>query len=331
MSMAFPQQIEFLGAVFVVHKLFIIGMALVLLGALSAFLNRTKAGLAVVATAQDADAAALQGMNPDSAARLTMGISTALAGMAGAIIAPTTIVSPHMGVTVILPAFVVVIVGGAGSVRGALVASLIFGMLQGGSDYTTEPHRCHCHWARRDAHHIVLPTGRDIRGMKWTGQMLWSLKGLIVVFVLIALFVPRMSGYELQLITDLMITMIIVSSFRFITLTGRWCFAHIALAGVGGYTSAIFVIDYDVPFAASLFLGGILAAIVALVISFPTLRTSDFYFLMSTFAAAGLIVWTWNRLIHPFGGTSGIYGIPRPRLSVALILVVRSATRISWP
>lgn len=148
--------------------------------------------------------------------------------------------------------------------------------------------------------------------MNWTGQVLWSLKGVIVVFVLIALFVPRMSGYELQLITDLMITMIIVSSFRFITLTGRWCFAHVALAGVGGYTSAIFVIDYDVPFAASLFLGGILAAMVALVISVPTLRTNDFYFLMSTFAAAGLIVWTWNRLIHPFGGTSGIYGIPRP-------------------
>ena len=142
--------------------------------------------------------------------------------------------------------------------------------------------------------------------------MLWSLKGLIVVFALIALYVPRMSGYELQLSTDLMITMIIVSSFRFITLTGRWCFAHIALAGVGGYTSAIFMIDYGVPFAASLFLGGILAALVALVISVPTLRTTDFYFLMSTFAAAGLIVWTWNRLIHPFGGTSGIYGIPRP-------------------
>lgn len=138
-SMAFPQQIEFLGAVFVVHKLFIIGMALLLLGALSAFLNRTKTGLAVVATAQDADAAALQGMNPDSAARLTMGISTALAGMAGAIIAPTTIISPHMGVTVILPAFVVVIVGGAGSVRGALVASLLFGMLQGGATTLLSP------------------------------------------------------------------------------------------------------------------------------------------------------------------------------------------------
>ena len=142
--------------------------------------------------------------------------------------------------------------------------------------------------------------------------MLWSLKGLIAVFALIAFYVPRMSGYELQLSTDLMITMIIVSSFRFITLTGRWCFAHIALAGVGGYTSAIVMIDYGVPFAASLFLGGISAALVALVISVPTLRTSDFYFLMSTFAAAGLIVWTWNRLIHPFGGTSGIYGIPRP-------------------
>ena len=148
--------------------------------------------------------------------------------------------------------------------------------------------------------------------MKWIQQMLWYLKGLIVVFAGIAFFLPRMSGYELQLVTDLMITMIIVTSFRFITLTGRWSFAHFALAGVGGYTSAIFVIDYGMPFAISLLLGGIFAAIVALIISVPTLRTNDFYFLMSTFAAAGLIVWTWNRLINPFGGTSGRYGVPRP-------------------
>ena len=148
--------------------------------------------------------------------------------------------------------------------------------------------------------------------MRSIKRILWSLKGVIVAFVAVALLVPRIGGYELQLITDLMITLILVSSFRFITLTGRWSFAHIALAGVGGYTSAILVIDYDVPFAVSLFLGGILGSVVALIISVPALRTNDFYFLMSTFAAAGLIVWTWNRLIVPFGGTSGIYGIPRP-------------------
>ena len=139
LSMAFPQQVEILGAVIVMHKLFIIGTALLLLAGLSLFLNRTKAGLAIVATAQDADAAALQGMNRDSSARMTMGISTALAGMAGAIIAPTTIISPHMGVTIILPAFVVVIVGGAGSVRGALVASIIFGMVHGSATTLLSP------------------------------------------------------------------------------------------------------------------------------------------------------------------------------------------------
>ena len=139
LSMEYPQQLHIFGAVVVAHKLFIIGTALLLLAALSLFLNRTRTGLAIVATAQDADAAALQGMNRDSAARMTMGISAGLAGMAGAIIAPTTIISPQMGVTVILPAFVVVIVGGAGSVRGALVASLIFGMLQGGATTLLSP------------------------------------------------------------------------------------------------------------------------------------------------------------------------------------------------
>ena len=128
----------------------------------------------------------------------------------------------------------------------------------------------------------------------------------------IALVLLTLGGYGLQVSTDLFITVILVVSFRFITTMGRWSFAHMALAGVGGYMSAILVLDHGVPFFLALLSGGAAAAGVALVLSVPTFRTNDFYFLMSTFAAAGLIAWTWNNYIHPFGGTSGRYGIPRP-------------------
>jgi branched-chain amino acid transport system permease protein len=126
----FPQQLSLFGAVFVVQRLFIVAAAAVLLLGLAAFLQRTRSGLAILASAEDPDAAALQGMSLNANAMLTMVVSAGLAGIAGAVIAPTTILDPSMGSNIILTAFVVVIVGGAGSIRGALVASFLLGFLQ---------------------------------------------------------------------------------------------------------------------------------------------------------------------------------------------------------
>jgi branched-chain amino acid transport system permease protein len=126
----FPQQLSLFGAEFVVQRLFIVAAAAALLLGLAAFLQRTKSGLAILASAEDSDAAALQGMSLNANAMLTMVVSAGLAGIAGAVIAPTTILDPSMGSNIILTAFVVVIVGGAGSIRGALVASFLLGFLQ---------------------------------------------------------------------------------------------------------------------------------------------------------------------------------------------------------
>lgn len=128
--MAFNQTIEILGGVIILQRAFIVVAALVLLALLGIFLHRTRTGLAIIATAEDADAAALQGMSPNSTARITMFLSAAMAGIAGALLAPVTIIDPFMGQSYILIAFVIVIVGGAGSIRGALVAAIVFGFLQ---------------------------------------------------------------------------------------------------------------------------------------------------------------------------------------------------------
>lgn len=139
-----------------------------------------------------------------------------------------------------------------------------------------------------------------------------ELAALVGAFALIGISLPFLSGFHLQVVTDLLIMFIIVSSFRFITTMGRWSFAHMALAGVGGYTSAILVTQFGLSFWVTLGLGGLSAAAVALVISFPIMRTNGFYFFMSTFAAGALIVWAFGAFIVPFGGTSGIYGIGPP-------------------
>jgi len=90
------------------------------------FLTRTKLGWALRACAQDPEAAALQGISLDRTALIAMVIGAAFAGGAGALLAPIVQVTPYMGHAYVVTAFIVIIVGGVGSLEGAVVASVIF-------------------------------------------------------------------------------------------------------------------------------------------------------------------------------------------------------------
>jgi branched-chain amino acid transport system permease protein len=95
------------------QRLFVIAAAVVLLAALWLFLRRTKLGWALRACAQDPEAAALQGISINQTARIAMCIGAALAG-------------PYMGHSIIVTAFIIIIVGGIGSLEGAVIAAVIY-------------------------------------------------------------------------------------------------------------------------------------------------------------------------------------------------------------
>ena len=113
-------------AILPVQRLFVIVATVLLLSMLWWFLHRTRHGWALRACAQDADAARLQGVSLTRAARLAMVLGAGLAGVAGALTAPLVPPNPLMGHGVIVAAFIVIIVGGVGSLEGAVVASLIY-------------------------------------------------------------------------------------------------------------------------------------------------------------------------------------------------------------
>jgi branched-chain amino acid transport system permease protein len=114
------------GVVMPLQRLFVIVAAVVLLGALWWFLRRTRFGWALRACAQDAEAATLQGISINQTARLAMFIGAALAGAAGALTAPLVRTYPYMGHSVIVTAFIIIIVGGVGSLEGAVVAAVLY-------------------------------------------------------------------------------------------------------------------------------------------------------------------------------------------------------------
>jgi len=112
----------------------------------------------------------------------------------------------------------------------------------------------------------------------------------------------------------LTINVLVVVSYRLVTLTGEWSLIHAVMMGVGAYTSALLTKHLGISFWISLPLSGIVAAAIAAVLCFPLFRMTQFYFLIGSFAAGEAIRLCWIHFIQPFGGTGGISGLAVPEL-----------------
>jgi branched-chain amino acid transport system permease protein len=110
-------------------------LALVITIGLHLVLTRTMLGSRLLAVAEDRSAAMLMGIRPDRMQALAWGVGAAAAGVAGALIALFFYISPTVGESLTLIAFVVVCLGGFGSVPGALIAGLTIGVIQALSAY----------------------------------------------------------------------------------------------------------------------------------------------------------------------------------------------------
>ncbi len=130
MQSPFTGILNFGGLVLPSQRLLIIIAAFALVLALHLFLTRTVTGATIIAMAQNRDGAALVGINPNRVAMMTFAISGALAAMAAALYAPINLVYPAMGHLVITKAFVIIVLGGMGSVPGAIVGGLIIGFAE---------------------------------------------------------------------------------------------------------------------------------------------------------------------------------------------------------
>lgn len=130
------------GVAMTTQRILVIAVAVSVVILLYLFLKKTMIGASILAMAQNREGAFLVGINANAVAMMTFAISGALAAIAASIASPINLVFPAMGHLVILKAFVVVIIGGMGSIPGAIIGGMILGISESlGATYISNDYK----------------------------------------------------------------------------------------------------------------------------------------------------------------------------------------------
>ncbi|TXL66134.1 ABC transporter permease [Zeimonas arvi] len=333
--------VTILGRQFPEYDLFLIVVGPVVLGLLWLLLTKTRWGTLVRAATQDREMVGALGVNQAWLFTAVFALGALLAGLGGALQLPREPANLEMDLHTIGAAFVVVVVGGMGSIPGAYVAALIiaelkaiciwlgvvdlFGLKISFSKLTLvveflvmavvlvwrpwgllgKPQG-----ASRHAGSIEAPLRAAGRPVAYAG--LAALAGLVVFPLL-----TKASPYLTVLAIDLLVAVLFATSLHFIMgPAGLHSFGHAAYFGLGAYGAALLVRWLGVPMEITLLLAPLVAALGALVFGWFSVRLSGVYLAMLTLAFAQIawaIVYQWDDFT---GGSNGLTGVwPAPWLS----------------
>lgn len=126
----YPDTVSFLGLTTSQQRLIVIVVAVVMILLLQLFIKKTLHGTSIEALAQDREGAELVGINVNRVSSMTFAISAALAAAAASLMAPIFMVSSTMGSLLVMKAFVIIILGGLGSMQGAILGGYMLGLIE---------------------------------------------------------------------------------------------------------------------------------------------------------------------------------------------------------
>lgn len=145
---------------------------------------------------------------------------------------------------------------------------------------------------------------------------LYKALGLVALYAFLAVLPFNLKFHQQDFMIFLFINILVVVSYRLMTLTGEWSLIHVVLMGVGGYSSGLLAKEFNLVFWLSMPLAGIICALIAVLLSVPLFRMKQFYFLIGSFAAGEAIRLAWVYFKVPFGGAKGIKYIPSPKIGI---------------
>jgi branched-chain amino acid transport system permease protein len=347
--------VELLGHQLPAYNVVLIVIGPLVLGALWYALTRTRWGTLVRAATSDREMLGALGINQAWLFTSVFFAGAFLAGLGGALQVPRMSANPSLDLDTIGNAFVVVVVGGMGSIPGAFVAALLIAEIKAlligighvsvfGIDFSLSKFTLVAEFVVMAIVLVVRPWGlfgRAQTAVRAMGAAETPLRpaskrlkrGAAIVVLLLAL-APLLAGqfpYLPVLLVEIMIAVLFATSLHFIMGPGGMhSFGHAAYFGLGAYGAALFLKVFSWPMELALVFGPLLAALGAIVFGWFCVRLSGVYLAMLTLAFAQIVwsvVFQWDAVT---GGSNGILGLwPSPWLSssiayyyVTLIFVV---------
>jgi branched-chain amino acid transport system permease protein len=330
--------IEVLGRNMPSYDVFLIVIAPVVLCLLHVLFARSRFGRLVRAATEDREMLGALGVNQSVLFTAVFTLGALLAGLGGALQLPREPANLGMDLTVITDAFVVVVVGGMGSIVGSYVAAVIIAEVKafcigiglvtlGGFSVNFTKFTLLAEFMVMAVVLIARPQGlfgrpqiaaRDAASLESPirpaspSAMIFSVAVIVVLMALPLL--ARSSPYTLVLGVDVLIAVLFATSLHFIMGPGGMhSFGHAAYFGLGAYGAALAVKWFAAPMGVALAAAPIAAALGALLFGWFAVRLSGVYLAMLTLAFAQIvwsIVFQWQDLT---GGSNGVLGIwPSP-------------------
>ena len=325
--------VEILGRQFPSYDLFLIVVGPLVLGAVWLLLTRTRFGTLVRAATQDREMVSALGVNQVWLFTAVFALGAMLAGLGGALQLPREPAHLEMDLNTIGAAFVVVVVGGMGSLPGAYLAALLISLIKAlciwlgvvelfGHSVSFSKATLVVDFVVMAAVLIWRPwglLGRPQGRSRHTGEAEAPLRPAgsvykLVVAVLLAGLValPWLSSspYAVVLATDLAVAALFAASLHFIMGPGGMhSFGHAAYFGLGAYGAGLVLTALGLPMEVALVVGPMVAAVGAAVFGWFAVRLSGVYLAMLTLAFAQIawaVTYQWDDLT---GGSNGLTGV----------------------
>ena len=313
--------VEILGLRFPRYELFLIAVGPVVLGLLLLLFHRTRWGTLVRAATLDRDMVGALGVNQRWLFTSIFFLGSLLAGLGGALQLPRESVNLHMDLSIITEAFVVVVVGGLGSLAGAALAALLIGELHAFGILIFPKITLVLVFLVMAVVLVIRPyglLGRRPAGLIAPGPAEpvirpapLALRRLGLAALGLALILPPFAGdYALSVLTEMAIMVLFAASLHLIMGPGGMAsFGHAAYFGLGAYGAALAVKWLALPMLPALALAPFAAGLAGLVFGAFCVRLSGVYAAMLTLAFAQIAWSAAFQWVEVTGGDNGILGV----------------------
>ena len=335
-------------------RFFVIGFGIVVCAAIWLMQDKTKIGAMVRAGMDNSEIASTLGLNNRKIFTFVFVLGSAIAGLTSLLGGRMTGLSMGTGWSILLKAIIVVVVGGAGSIPGALIAGLFLGIVDAfGQGYfnalssylfyivliivlVIRPQglmgrKMDVDKASDDYSNMTAAKKRSfspdmLEGTGVSGAKVMLYKLIPYIFILAVLIVlPLITGtYTTTILTKVLVYALFAMSLDVVMgYTGNRSFGHAAFFGMGGYSVGLLMEHFDITnFWLVLVITIVACAVLSAIIGWFTLRLSGTNFLLVTMAFGQLLSSVASKWSAVTNGADGIVGIARPQLGGFLMKLI---------